>query len=424
MIQRQLELLFVSQMPPSPPRFGGQVRMHGLMTALARRHSITAISLIGPDDDRSEVERAMRAYCREVVLVPRERGCSSAAKRLLQLRSLASSRSFERHLYRVPALQRAIDAVTSRRRFDVVNVEFPYLAHHRFRCAPPGAPPPAVVLDEHNVEYDVLRQVSRTAASFDRRVFNALNWRKVRREEEAAWRSVDGIAVCSKEDARAVRACVPGARLAVIANAVDVDHLRPRPSDPAPDGRTLLFFGALHYFPNTDGILFFLEKIWPLLCASHPHCRLKIVGPRPPREVLAHRGPRVEIPGFVEDLRPHLAEAAVVIAPLRLGGGTRLKILEGMSMAKPVVSTALGAEGLVVTPGVELLVADAPADFAAAVGRVLDDPSLATRLGRSARDFTERNHSWTASALDLERFFEQVAPPAAPASSVRAPLAL
>jgi glycosyltransferase involved in cell wall biosynthesis len=404
----RLDLLYVSQMPPSPPRFGGQVRMHGLMTAIARRHAITALALVEPDDDAAEVERAMRAYCEDVILV-RTPGGGNRAKRLLQLRSMGSSKSYERLLFTVPEAQAALDALLARQRFDVVNVEFPFMADYRLRQAPPGAPPPALVLDEHNVEYDVLRQVARSGgAGIDRRVYNALNWRKLRREEERAWREFDGVTVCSENDDRRVRASVPDARTAVIPNAVDVDFFRPRPSDPPSDGRTVLFFGAIHYYPNTEGILHFLEHTWPLLAARHPQCRLKIVGPRPPPSVLAHQSPRVEVTGFVEDLRPHLAEAAVVIAPLRIGGGTRLKILEAMAMGKAVVSTRVGCEGLAVTSERELLIADEPAAFAEAAGRLLDDPALARRVGRAAQALIEDHHSWTAAAAALEVFLRQV----------------
>jgi glycosyltransferase involved in cell wall biosynthesis len=190
----------------------------------------------------------------------------------------------------------------------------------------------------------------------------------------------------------------------VVPNAVDVEHFRPDPVLPRPDGRTVVFFGTLAYFPNQDGMLWFLREIWPLLERSHPQARLKVIGPNPTADVLARRGPRLEVTGLVDDLRPHLAEAAVAIVPLRVGGGTRLKILEAMAMGKAVVSTTLGAEGIAHRPGENILLADSPADFAAAVGRVLDDPSLAARLGAAGRDLVASTYSWDAAGATLERF--------------------
>jgi glycosyltransferase involved in cell wall biosynthesis len=379
------------------------------MRALAERHDLWAVCCAEPAEIE-ESRRAMGEYCRGVEIVPDATSASTVRKRLLQLRSLASTRTFEQHLFTTAALQRRIAAVLAARRFDVVNVEGPFVAHHRFRTAPPGAPPPRVVLDEHNVEYDVHRQtVEAGGGGLARRLYNAVNWRKMRREEEGLWRRVDAITVTSPRDEARVRAAHPGARVAVVPNGVDVERYRPRPRDPAPDRRTVLFFGALDYYPNSEGLLSFLDETWPRLLATNPAARLRILGRRPPAALLARQGPAVEIGGFVEDLRPSLAAAAVVIVPLRLGGGTRLKILEAMAMGKPVVSTTLGAEGLDATPGRELLVADDPARFAAEVRRVLDDPALAARLGKAARAFVERRYSWRASARALERCLLEVA---------------
>ena len=138
MSPERLNILYVSPMPASPPRFGAQARMHGLMTQLARRHDLTAVMLVDDEFDADECRRAMQAYCREVVLVPNPYGREGLAKRLLQVRSLASIRSFERLRVTLPALQQALDRVLRARRFDVVNLEFPYLGHYDLRQAPPG----------------------------------------------------------------------------------------------------------------------------------------------------------------------------------------------------------------------------------------------------------------------------------------------
>jgi len=420
MIPERLSVLYVSPIPPSPPRSGAQARVHGLITNVARRHDVTAISLIGQDFDAEECRLAMREYCRDVVLIPNPNGEEGLAKRILQLRSLASLRSLEHRYFSTPALQGELDRVLQRKRFDVVNLEFPYLAHFRMRQSPPGTPPPPLVLDAHEIAYDIVRQVARSDGSPGRRVFAALNWRKLRRDESAAFRSADGIYACSVADQERLLAHVPSARTIVIPNAADVDFYQPRPSDPPPDGRTVVFFGLLSTFPNVDGVLFFLREIWPRIAAERAQARCRIIGRRPPASVLELAGPRVEIAGFVADLRPHLASAAVLVVPLRVGGGTRLKIVEGMAMGKPIVSTTLGAEGVEAVPGRDILIADDPASFAAAVVRVLDDPALATQLGRSARQLAVERYSWRAAALALERFFGEIiaAQPGAPSKAL------
>lgn len=400
-----LRILFLSPFLPNPVTFGAQRRIQGLLASLGRRHAVTAVCLAPASVEMAIAARGVEELGVEAVVV-RGQGAEGIIKRLVQVRSLLSPRSFERRLFTVPELQRALDGLLTARQFDLVNVEFPFFSHYRLRQAPPGEPLPRLVLDEHNVEYDVVRQMTGPRRGFGRHVHNTVNWPKLRREETAAWRHFDGVMFTSATDVNRARAHVPELRARLIPNAVDVQSFRPEGA-PA-DGDTVLFFGTFKYFPNCDGVLFFLREIWPLLARSHPRARLRVVGADPPPELLVFRGPHVEFTGFVDDVRSHIASTAVSVVPLRIGGGTRLKILEAMAMARPIVTTSLGMEGIRAEPGRDLLVADAPADFAAAVGQVLDSPALATRLGCSARALVEARYSWEAVGRDLEEFFREV----------------
>ena len=382
--------------------------MHGLVANLAKRHDLTLVSLVDDNVDVDSCARAISEYCEDFTLVPHPGGTSRWSKRVMQARSLVSFRSYQRQRFSVAGLQELLDRLLWGRRFDVVKMAFPYLSHLRVRQAPPGTPLPPVVIDTHDVAYDLMRQVSRSEGSLGRRAYAALNWRKLWREERRAYREADGICVCSEADGARVLSDAPGARVAVIPNAADVDFFKPRASDPQPDGRTVLFFGLLSTFPNQDGVFFFLRDIWPLIQARRPDARCKIVGGHPPAALKAFAGPSVEVTGLVEDLRPHLAAAAVIVVPLRLGSGTRLKIVEAMAMGKPVVSTRLGAEGIEAVPGRDLLIADKPDAFASAVVELLDDPQRAVRLGESGRALAVERYSWSAATLALERFFADV----------------
>ena len=395
-------------MPASPPRFGAQARVHGLMTQLARRHDVTAAMLVDDEFDAEECRRAMQAYCREVLLVENPYGGQGLAKRLLQLRSLASTRSFDRLRVTVPALQRALDRLLRGQRFDVVNLEFPYLGHCHLRQAPPGERAPALVVDSHEIAYDLARQLAVAGAHLGRRLYAGTNWRKLRREELGIYREADGVYLCSAADEQRLLDDIPKARTAVIPNAADVEYYQPCPTDPPPDGRTVVYFGLLSTIPNLDGILHFVKDIWPRIAKARPDARCKIVGGRPPRSLSALAGPRIELTGFVPDLRPHLAAAAVVVVPLRLGGGTRLKIVEAMAMGKAVVSTTLGAEGIEAVPGSDILIEDEPAAFANAVSRLLTEPCLAARIGQSARRLAVERYAWSEAAQALESFYRRI----------------
>ncbi len=403
----RLNILYVSQMPPSPPRIGAQARMHGLMTQLARHHDLTAVMLVDEEFDIEECRRAMQVYCHEVVLLPNPNCSGGVPKRLQQLRSLASTRSFERLRIRVPALQQALDRVLRARPFDIVNLEFSFLGGYNLRQAPPGARLPALVVDSHNIDYDLARQYARTGGLV-RRLYAGANWRKLRREELATYRDADGVYLCSAADQQRLLDEVPGARTLVIPNAADVEYYQPRATDPPSDDRTVVFFGHLSYFPNVDGVTYFVREIWPHIAEAHPKARLKIIGGQAPRSLEALVRPGVELAGFVPDLRPHLAEAAVVVVPLRLGGGTRLKIVEAMAMGKAIVSTTLGAEGIEAVPGRDLFVEDQPAAFADAVSRLLAEPSLAARIGRSARQLAVQKYAWSAAVGVLEGFYREI----------------
>ena len=408
MSPERLNILYVSSMPASPPRFGAQARMHGLMTQLARRHDLTAVMLVDDEFDADECRRAMQAYCREAVMVPNPYGREGLTKRLLQLRSLASTPSFERLRVTLPVLQQTLDQILRARRFDVVNLEFPYLGHYDLRQAPPGERRPSLIVDSHEIAYDLARQFARAGGNLGRRLYAGANWRKLRRDELGTYRAADGVYLCSATDERCLLNQVPGVRTTVIPNAADVEYYQPRPTDPAPDGRTVVYFGLLSTIPNIDGVVHFAQDIWPRIAEAAPQARCKIIGGRPPPSLLALAGPRVKLTGFVSDLRPHLAAAAAVVVPLRLGGGTRLKIVEAMAMGKAIVSTTLGAEGIEAVPGRDLLVEDQPAAFAKAVHRLLAEPGLAARIGQSARQLAVERYGWSEAARVLEGFYHRI----------------
>jgi glycosyltransferase involved in cell wall biosynthesis len=164
----------------------------------------------------------------------------------------------------------------------------------------------------------------------------------------------------------------------------------------------------MSYVPNIDGVIHFVHEIGPRIAEAHPEAHCKIIGARPPPSLLALAGPGVELTGFVSDLRPHLAAAAAVVVPLRLGGGTRLKIVEAMAMGKAIVSTTLGAEGIEAVPGRDILLEDEPAAFAGAVNQLLAEPSLAARLGESARQLAVERYAWGGAARALESFYRRI----------------
>jgi glycosyltransferase involved in cell wall biosynthesis len=214
--------------------------------------------------------------------------------------------------------------------------------------------------------------------------------------------------VTSERDGALLRQHAPGLRTATITNGVDCDQFT-RPDGPR-QPNTGVFVGATHYFPNEDGVLFFLKDVLPLIHDKQPRFRFSVVGGKPPPSIVQYQSETVEVTGFVNDVRPFMWESSVFVVPLRMGGGTRFKIVEAFAAGIPVVSTRLGAEGIPVEDGRELLLADTPADLAAAVLRVLANPGLAENLARAGLDYVRRHFDWTVIGEKLNAELSGVIP--------------
>src|SRR6478609_2491054 len=342
-----MRILFVTPFLPSPPRFGGQRRLDGLMRSLAKNHEVSVISFTATDEFKEMSLEATRAYCKDVEIFPDLEFVDRRSKRLLQARSLLSLHSFEHLLVaRRREFLARLQQLTDSGRFDVVQVEFVQMAALKFQL--PAARRFRTVLDEHNIEFDIVKRTANAEVSPARRLYSSVDWRKLKREEVDAWRWFDGVSVTSDRDGAILSELSPQTQVSVVPNGVDIELFRPSPRDPESD--SLLFFGAMNYYPNQDGLSYFVEQIFPLILAKRPGTKLRVVGPAPD-SVKRLQSANIEVTGFVDAVEPYIDAASAVIVPLRLGGGTRLKIVEAMSKAKAIVSTRVGAEGIDVVDG-------------------------------------------------------------------------
>jgi glycosyltransferase involved in cell wall biosynthesis len=398
-----MKLLFLAPYVPSPPTFGGQRRIHGLMRALSKQHSLSLLALHNPMDPIGEWrERTRSFYPDSELFVQPALGLRGPAKRAAQLSSLFKLHSWDAISHRNEALVSRLRERLACETWDAVIVEFAQMAVNLTGLAS-GVPR---VVDEHNIEYDLQYRSAAGSSSPLRRTFLEANWRKLRREELAVWRTFDGVSVTSPRDLSIVRSNAPQTRCVLSPNGVDLDEFAPPPMAPEPD--TVIFVGAHNYFPNADGLRFLFAEIWPLVLVARPHTRLRVVGPLPPADIIALRPPNVTFEGYVTDIVAEVGRAMVAIAPLRIGGGTRLKIVEAMALARPVVATSIGAEGIEVQHGRDIMLADAPNDFAAAVLRLLANPAEAAALGLRGRRLVEQAYGWDTSAAGLELLLEEL----------------
>jgi polysaccharide biosynthesis protein PslH len=390
-------ILVVSPTLPHPPIWGFGIRVFELVRRLSRNNDVTLLAHAGPDD--SDKIEAMRAICAAVhtVSLARPPGATSRAAQLASLRS-----PLPYHVLRIRSreLQAALDRLLRCERFDLIQLESSPLAELRIDSDLP------VVLDEHNIEYELLRRACETEAAPHRKAFNWLEYVKLRRQEEAAWGRVRALAVTSDREAEIVRRRLPQAAVEVIPNGVDLDYFTP--SDQAVDPDSIVFTGLMSYRPNLDAAGFFAHQVLPRIRRVRPKARFTVVGWGSKELIQAHVGPGVEVTGRVPDVRPYLWSAAVVTVPLRVGGGTRLKVLEALATARPVVSTALGCEGIDVRDGEHLLIRDDPNSQAEAVLQLMGEPRSAHRLGLRGRRLVEQQYGWASSADKLEALFERL----------------
>jgi glycosyltransferase involved in cell wall biosynthesis len=300
----------------------------------------------------------------------------------------------------------------AREAFDVVHVEgielSPYLG-----IIEAARPRPLVVFDDHNCEY-LLQQRAfltdlRVPARWASAAYSFVQWRRLRRYEAQTCRRADCVLAVSEADAASLRAVVPDLDVTIVPNGIDTRSYQPQPPSSevqVPKG-TLVFTGTMDFRPNVDAVLWFTRRVLPRVQAEMPEVHLLVVGQRPHRRLdVLRENPAVTLTGWVEDVRPYIAQAMVYVAPLRMGGGTRLKLLEAMAMGKPVVATRLGAEGYPVTGGRELLLADTPADFAAAIVALARAPDQRAALGQAARAFVEQRYDWQAIVPMVEGAYE------------------
>jgi glycosyltransferase involved in cell wall biosynthesis len=252
---------------------------------------------------------------------------------------------------------------------------------------------PLRVLDLPNIEHELVERRAATASGLRRL---ALSWEalKVRREEKAATAKFDLLLTTSDREQGIVSGWKHQARVETVPNAIDAEHFAFSPR-PEPAAHHLVFIGTTHVDANRDGLRYFMNEIHPLLVDELPDVAVSIVGGAPPAEIRAYaERPNVTVTGYVKDVRDYMARADALIVPLRSGGGTRLKILEGLSFGVPTISTTVGAEGLDLEPGRHIMIGDTAADFARAALAVLTDGSLRRHLSEQGRQFVAERYDW------------------------------
>lgn len=395
-----MDILFLATWFPVPPDNGSKLRVHYLLRALAQQHRLTLLSFAF-DTAQPDAPGKLQSFCQDIHVVridPFKFNQTGTLQTFISPRPTASRP--------VPAMQRMMNSILRTHSFDVIIASTAMTAPYALQ-----APSKSIrVLEEHNSMTRWAQDRHQNARTLLQRMRSWASLQKIRRHESLLFRQFDLITMVSEQDRAAAAALLKrgGSRIQVVPNGVDCDLNRPEHHTPKPN--TLVFNGALTYYPNYEAIQWFLSHIYPYIKARQPDITLTITGSL--RGVNLDRLPldnQVNLTGFVDDVRIPVMQASVCIVPIRQGSGTRLKILEAMALGTPIVSTTKGAEGLDVVDGKHLLLADDPITFAARTVELLSNPGLRQRLVVNARRLVTTHYDWKQIGQRFVRLVEKTA---------------
>lgn len=398
-----MHILFLSQVLPYPLDAGPKIRSYYVLKHLCQRHRVTLLAFVR-DSDRAEDIAHLQALCHAVHTVPMRRSPLRDARFLLQ--SLLRGQPFIILRDEVRAMVAAVHRLLHAETFDAVHADQLWMAQYAL-LAEAASPRPRLILDQHNAVHLIPHRMAAGETNPLRRAILAREARTLRRYEAAVCRRFDRVVWVTEEDRRAV-AALPGAPPLpgpVIPICTDPDAVPP--VERRPRARRITFLGGLHWPPNAQGIRWFAAEVFPRIRARQPDAVLTVIGKNPPAGLDA---PGVEVTGYVPDPSPYLSETAAFIVPLHAGGGMRVKILDAWIWGLPIVSTPIGAEGIAIRPGEDILIAgDAPA-FAGAVLRLLEDESLARRLAAGGRQTVLQKYNWRTVYSAWDGVYSQESP--------------
>jgi len=384
-----MRILWVKADKLLPVENGGNIRSYHVLRHLSSRHELTFCSYYGGDPDAAYERELNRQLSGSVAIWTGKRELSGAVRAMDYLFHLRNQAPYAVSRFASSKVQRQLADWFREKRFDVALCDFLDVAvNFPERLTIPS------VLFQHNVESQIWRRHASTARNPAMKAMYGVEFRKMLRYEQNEVRRFHHVIAVSQSDRALMKQWVEDDRITVVPTGVDLGAYQPDSNAPQP-APLVTFVGAMDWEPNADGVDYFCNDIWPAIRAEVPGVRFRIVGRNPGKRVLKWASESIEVTGRVPSVVEHLQQSAVVIVPLRIGGGTRLKIYEAMATAKAVVSTTVGAEGLDVHHGRDIVLADDPRSFAQAVIMLLRDRELRRRYEKAAGE-TAARYGWPA----------------------------
>ncbi len=401
-------LLALTPQPPYPLHQGTAIRNFHLLRWLSGRYRCDLVSF---SDSPVEADSPLRDLCDQIVTVPPPVRNTSGRVRTTFLSPMPDMAL----RLRSDQMYQALRPLLERRRYDIIQIEGIEMAPYGLWAAGilrEHGGSPWIVFDDHNAEYVLQKRAFLTDVRNPLRwpgaLYSFIQWLKLRRYEREVCLRSDAVVAVSGRDAEALRSLDDRIDPIVVPNGVDTSRYGGFREEQKTIPPTLVFTGKMDFRPNVDAMTWFASAIWPRIRAGDQSVRLLVVGQKPhPKVQRLGENPGITVTGFVPDIRPYIASAHVYVVPLRMGGGTRLKVLQAMAMGKAIVSTSLGAEGIGASDGREILLRDDPEAFAEAVTSLLADGARRRSLGEAARKFVEERFDWNVIAPGLAKAYRR-----------------
>lgn len=384
-----MKILWVKANRLLPVRNGGNIRSYHILRQLASRHEVTLLSYYPGALDAEYEAGLRREFPGAIGLCTGKQDLTGLRRDVDYILHFSSQTPYVIRRFACLQVEEMLKSWFQQGRFDVAVCDFPHAAvNFPKRLTVPS------VLFQHNVEAEIWRRHAEMELNPIKKRLYGVEFKKMLRYEQQTVGQFHHVIAVSENDRDLMSAWVEKSRISVVPTGVDLQQYRPEAS-PRAVGPLVMFVGAMDWEPNADAVEYFCQKIWPSILAQLPSARFRIVGRNPIRRVQRLASDSVEVTGSVPSVLDHLREAAVVVVPLRVGGGTRLKIYEAMAAGKAVVSTSIGAEGLDVHHGTDVMLADDPETFAEATITLLRDEELRRRYEREAARLAAK-YDWSA----------------------------
>ena len=403
-----MNILWLSHFVPYPPKGGCFQRSYNLIRETSFHNDVYLVALKHKDDARPDfnsetAKNELGKFCKKVIIVDVSKQNSGFSLYFLALKSIFIKDPLTVNLFKSKEMGRIISELSRDINFHIVHYDTISLAYY-VNDAKGGKK----IINHHGIEsYMIYRRIVNEPNILNK-VYLHMEGFKLKRYEKRNCHKFDMNIVVSELDRTLLNEIDPSLRIEVIENGVDTHYFSPSENNNNNNNR-LIFIGRLDQYSNRDGILYFCDHVWPLIRENIPNIFLTIIGNNPPSKLieLSKKDERLEVLGYVDDVRPCFSNAAIYICPIRDGGGTRIKILDAMAMGMPIVATTIACEGIEVTPGEDILIANTPKEFLEKIMELFSKEEFRDKIGRNARKKAESIYSWEIIGEKLDSIYNQ-----------------